>query len=113
VAPDQFERGPSAEGTGTDDDYSHGRLEYQALDVGRLVRSIGTPHVDPTMIVLSDDPNQPGIAADFAVLHELAADVRLHVDLTGLPTIGTGHIEHLVIHRGRSYVAGASRLMLG
>jgi hypothetical protein len=66
------------------------------ISVGVAVRKrrlLRPPDLDATLIVTSGHSDQPGIAADLAVLHEASRGVRLHVDLDAFTAIGTGHLK--------------------
>src|SRR5262245_56900752 len=60
---------------------------------GRSLRSIGPPDIDRTVLAAPTDSHTPRIAADLAVLHEGAANVRLDIDLDLLATERTDHRE--------------------
>jgi len=64
-----------------------------------LVRAISTADVDPTVVAVARDANQPRIATDLAILHERAPHVGLEIDLHCLATVRALHYE-LGIHKG-------------
>jgi len=68
-----------------------------AAAVQALLRSICPGDIDDPVVVPARHSNPPGIAAHFAILHEAAGNIRLHVDLQCLAAVWTGDQE-LVRH---------------
>lgn len=50
------------------------------------------------MAAIRRDPHQPGVAANLAILNELAAHVRLQIDLARFAAVGAGHLEDILVH---------------
>jgi hypothetical protein len=50
-----------------------------------------------TIFATSNDANAPGVAADLAILHEAACDVRLEVDFDILPAVRARY-DKIVVH---------------
>src|SRR5215470_16282398 len=64
----------------------------------RSFGAIGTRDDDVAFVAAAGDPDSPGVAADFAVLDEAAADVGLDVDLDLLAAVRTRDQE-AIVHR--------------
>lgn len=68
----------------------------------RLVRPIVAPNIERAIVAPPNDAHQPWIAAHLAILHQLTADIRLHVDLNHLAAVGARHLEAVVHGQGRA-----------
>ena len=60
-----------------------------------LFRSIGTPHLNVSLAVVVEDPNQPRVATHFAVLNEIPLDVGLEAELDLFSAVRTRDEERI------------------
>ena len=61
-----------------------------------LFRSVGAGQLDKSAAAVVYNAHQPRVAADLAILHETAVDVRFHVDLNLLAAKRAGDLERVV-----------------